>query len=76
VNKNELLHLHALLWHLASESTDRGWARPEAFEAYRQLGVSPVDLRASRRDHKRAVRALSGTLAACVGDEAHAVPAS
>jgi hypothetical protein len=72
VKKNELLHLHALLWLLASESVEQGWATSEAFDTYRKLGVSPVGLRASRDDHQRAVRLLASTLAGCVHDDAPA----
>ena len=63
MKKNELVHLHALLARLGSDSVERGTATRADFEAYRDLDVSPTTLTASRADHRRAVQMLASTLA-------------
>lgn len=63
MKKNELVHLHALLAHVKNEYVERGVADGEAFEPYRQLGVTPVSVQASRKHHEEAVRTLAGLLA-------------
>jgi hypothetical protein len=65
VNKNELVHLHALLTLVAEAYLERGVASPEAFAAYRALDTTPMALRRSRADHAAATRELARTLARC-----------
>jgi hypothetical protein len=63
MRKNELVHLHTLLIHVAEDFLERGVATPEAFDAYRTLDVTPTSLRASRDRHEAAVTALGRALA-------------
>lgn len=64
MRKDELVHLHGLLDLLGSEYERRGVADPSAFEAYEDLGVSPMAVYGSKADHARAVHALADALAA------------
>jgi hypothetical protein len=63
VNKNELVHLHALLARVAEDYVERGLATREDFSAYSALGTTPMALRQSRADHEVATRNLARTLA-------------
>lgn len=76
MRKDELLYLHHLLALVREEFVRRGVAEPEAFERYDELGVSPIAVYASKREHARAVRTLSAALAAAVeesGDRGQAI---
>jgi hypothetical protein len=63
VNKNELVHVHALLARVAEDYADRGHLTREDLAAYRALGTTPMALRRSRSDHQTAARVLARTLA-------------
>jgi hypothetical protein len=63
MNKNELVHLHALLARVAEEYVDRGLATRDDFAAYHALDTTPMALRKSRADHEAAARTLAETLA-------------
>ena len=63
MNKNELVHLHALLARVAEEYVTEGIASRDDFTAYRALGTTPMALRRSRNDHKVATTVLCRTLA-------------
>ncbi|WP_136716840.1 UPF0058 family protein [Halorientalis salina] len=67
MRKDELLHLHQLLTAVRVEYERRGDVPADAFSAYDELSVSPVAAYAPKGDHKRAVRTLASTLAACSG---------
>ncbi|WP_192918534.1 UPF0058 family protein [Salinigranum salinum] len=69
MNKNELVHLHALLAQVAEEYADEGLATRDDFAAYHELGTTPMALRRSRADHEAATRALARTLARLSTDE-------
>lgn len=62
MNKTELFHLHSLLAAIVEDFGDRGSLAAADLEAYRALGTSQFDVRASRADHRDAVLALSGAL--------------
>jgi hypothetical protein len=64
VNKNELVHYHALLARVAEDYVDRGVATRNDLAAYRALGTTPLALRQSRADHEEATLLLARTLAA------------
>jgi hypothetical protein len=68
MNKNELVHLHALLARVAEDYVERGLAAREDFSAYDALGTTPMALRQSRADHEAAVRSLASTLAELATD--------
>ncbi|MEZ3115741.1 UPF0058 family protein [Halobaculum sp. MBLA0147] len=78
MRKNELLHVHGLLLGIAREFTERDVVADDALDTYRELGVTPMSLRAARDDHAEAVLELGGALAAAVddgdGDEAERTP--
>lgn len=78
MRKNELLHVHGLLLGIAREFTERGVVADDALDTYRELGVTPMSLRAARDDHAEAVLELGGALAAAVdngdGDEVERTP--
>jgi hypothetical protein len=63
VNKNELVHLHALLARVAEAYADEGLATRDDFAAYHALETTPMALRRSRADHEAATRVLARTLA-------------
>jgi len=63
MNKNELVHLHALLARVAEDYVERGLATPADFTTYNALGTTPMALRRSRADHEAATRALARALA-------------
>ena len=63
MNKNELVHVHALLARVAEDYADRGCLTREDLAAYRALGTTPMALRRSRSDHETAARVLARTLA-------------
>lgn len=63
MKKNELLHFHAFLVKVAEDYVERGDAPPDAFDPYRELGVTPMTVRASREQHEEAVRTLAQLLA-------------
>lgn len=64
MNKNELVHLHALLARVAEDYADRGLATRDDFAAYYALETTPMALRQSRADHEAATRELARVLAA------------
>lgn len=68
MRKNELLHVHGLLLGIAREFTERGVVADDALDTYRELGVTPMSLRAARDDHAEAVLELGGALAAAVDE--------
>jgi hypothetical protein len=72
MKKNELVHYHALLVHVARDLVERGVATPEDLEPYLALGVTPTSLREPRARHQEAVFALAGLLA----DATERVPAT
>ena len=63
MNKNELVHVHALLARVAEDYVERGLATPEDFSAYNALDTTPMALRQSRADHEAATRSLASVLA-------------
>jgi hypothetical protein len=63
VNKNELVHLHALLVRVAEAYVEWGVATHDDLAGYRALGTTPMALRQSRADHEAATRLLARTLA-------------
>jgi hypothetical protein len=63
MNKNELVHVHALLTRVAEEYVEQGVATRADFTAYRALGTTPIALRQSRTAHATATRVLARTLA-------------
>ncbi|WP_129116824.1 UPF0058 family protein [Halegenticoccus tardaugens] len=74
MKKNELVHLHALLATIAEDYVERGVAAREDFEPYRELGITPMTLTASRDRHEEAVMALLRVLAARSAGEPTARP--
>lgn len=68
MNKNELVHIHALLAQVAEDYVDRGLATCEDFAAYYDLDTTPMALRQSRSDHETATRTLARTLARCTAE--------
>jgi hypothetical protein len=70
VNKNELVHLHALLARMAEDYVERGLATRDDFTTYHGLGTTPMALRRSRADHEAATRTLARTLARLSTDRA------
>jgi len=69
VKKTELVHLHALLVLLSERVVDEGVVDRSYFDAYRELGVTPVSFRARRDRHEAAVLLLAALLAAAVSDD-------
>ncbi len=63
MNKNELVHLHALLVRVAEEYVEWNVATRGDFSAYHALGTTPMSLRRSRADHEAATLVLARTLA-------------
>jgi hypothetical protein len=63
VNKNELVHLHALLVRVAEAYVEWGVAERGDFSAYHALGTTPMALQCSRADHETATVLLARTLA-------------
>jgi hypothetical protein len=69
MKKDELVHLHTLLALVRGEYERRGVAPPGAFDAYDDLGVSPMAVYGSKSEHERAVEALACELAAVSTDK-------
>lgn len=67
MNKNELVHLHALLVRVAEEYVEWGVATRDDFSAYHALETTPMALRRSRADHEAATIVLARTLAELTG---------
>lgn len=63
MRKDELLYLHHLLALLRQEYERREVVPNGAFASYDALGVSPMAVYASKRQHERAVKALADGLA-------------
>ncbi|WP_224336246.1 UPF0058 family protein [Haloprofundus halobius] len=63
MKKQELVQFHSLLVLLGQEYVRRGAATRADFEPYRELGVTPMSLQASRADHEEAVTTLAHILA-------------
>lgn len=63
MRKNELLHFHSLLLTLVQGYDERGQLPDGALAEYREIGVTPMSIQASRDDHEAAVLELSAVLA-------------
>ena len=63
MRKNELLHFHSLLLTLVQGYDERGELPDGALAEYRDIGVTPMSIQASRDDHETAVLELSSVLA-------------
>lgn len=73
MRKDELVHLHNLLTIVREEYERREEPPPGTFEAYDDLGVSPMAIYGSKADHRRAVRALARALAASMESDGRPV---
>ncbi|MFB6177334.1 MAG: UPF0058 family protein, partial [Halobaculum sp.] len=69
MKKNELLHVHSLLVAVARQYDERGRLAADALDSYRELGVTPMSIRAPRDDHEDAVLALARVLGEAAGSE-------
>ncbi|XVH31552.1 UPF0058 family protein [Haloferacaceae archaeon DSL9] len=69
MNKNELMHLHALLCLIMKDAVEHGDASRAHFAPYSALATSPVAFRARRDDHEEAVLTLSRLLATAMAQE-------
>ena len=69
MKKTELVHLHALLVLLSERVVECGVVERSYFDAYRELGVTPVSFRARRDRHEEAVLLLAALLAAALSDD-------
>lgn len=69
MRKTELVHLHALLVLLSERVVEQGVVDRSYFDAYRELGVTPVSFRARRDRHEEAVLLLVALLAAALSDD-------
>ncbi|WP_101297684.1 UPF0058 family protein [Halegenticoccus soli] len=74
MKKNELIHLHTLLTIIAEDYVKRGIAGKGDFDPYRERGVTPMTLTASRDRHEEAVTTLAGILASLSEREPKAHP--
>lgn len=57
MQKEEVLVLHLVLFHVKKILEDAGIANGQ-FEAYENLGISPVQVSRSKSEHKKAVLLL------------------
>ncbi|QLG27200.1 UPF0058 family protein [Halorarum halophilum] len=77
MRKNELIHLHALLDCVRTNLDERGEREgsTDRMREYEALGVRPMTVRATRREHEEATlalaRALGGSLDDPGGTEGH-----
>ena len=75
MRKNELLHFHSLLLTIVRGYDERERLPDGALADYREIGVTPMSIQASRDDHEAAVLELSSVLAeTAVSTEADAQP--
>lgn len=63
MRKNELLHFHSLLLTIVQGYDERGKLPDGALTDYREIGVTPMSIQASRDDHEAAVLELGSVLA-------------
>lgn len=63
MRKDEAVHLHALLRELRRYLESRGWVDAEAFAAYDELGISPLQVHRSKSEHIEALVVLADALA-------------
>ena len=62
MRKNELLHFHSLLLTIVQGYDERGQLPEDALVDYREIGVTPMSIQASRDDHEAAVLELGSVL--------------
>lgn len=58
MRKQELLHLHELLFLVREDLIERGVAPRDAFAAYEENGVGPSAFNLGKAEHERAIRLL------------------
>lgn len=74
MRKQELIHLHALCVLVREHAEARDDVPPGAFASYEDLGVPPSAIYRSKAAHRRAVRALTASLASSVEESDASAP--
>ncbi|MFB6075186.1 MAG: UPF0058 family protein [Haloarculaceae archaeon] len=75
MQKQELIHLHALLFEVGRFLDERRELSPDAFERYEAITVRPTAIHRRKDGHRRAVLGLAADLEH-VARERRAAPAS
>lgn len=74
MQKDEAVHLHALLREIRRHAEARGWVRPDGFTEYDQLGISPLQIHRPKGRHEQALLVLASLLGRELSDDLEDVP--